>query len=565
MEFSVTRLPIFLYHCISAALFGVPAENIAIQDPAPVKPPAIYRLSVETLHEIAEHVGHNSKADLASLVRVDQRFQALGEGILWRELPSIVPLLRLLMPEYFYLNYVYVRQHKPLPDDVWEQHPNLLRLASHVKTLLIHPISCPALDHYFDTFWRQGTILVDMHILSEVSRSLSSGPSRTALFPRLQRLEVNSFSGISAQLLLPLLGANLSSCVAYCTIWGLDELLTRTKINNFSHCEFMLSDLLDEFLNDNDTSDDEDDDPEPFRPDSVVERRSVFDMINLRDIAPVIHSLRVLKLRLNFAKDLPTLLRPASDSLRSLDVEISELEDTETDYNLRSLRSLTVRRQKAKFARALSLEIAGSDDLDALLARIRQECRPATLRRVRIDECEGSTQDWSFTVDQLTPLRAFPCLVELNISVSSEISMTDADYGALAPSWPSLRVFKLKHARDALDTAVLSPSTTLAALVSFATACPDLEELGIQLHVNSLPDLVLPAHQSRVHTLDLGIRTTLGVDVPLVADFLRSLFPALQKLHVVPALGVATMWNRVRYSVLPPYYGASAPWLSAGN
>ena len=126
MEFSVTRLPIFLYHCISAALLGVPAENIAvrpssaspmalgspciaqIQDPAPVKPPAIYRLSVETLHEIAEHVEHNSKADLASLVRVDQRFQALGEGILWRELPSIVPLLRLLMPEYFYLNYVYV-------------------------------------------------------------------------------------------------------------------------------------------------------------------------------------------------------------------------------------------------------------------------------------------------------------------------------------------------------------------------------------------------------------------------------------------------------------------------
>ncbi|KAL1732354.1 hypothetical protein EV714DRAFT_282725 [Schizophyllum commune] len=563
MDFSVTRLPIFLYHCISAALFGVPAEIIAIQDPAPVKPPAIYRLSVETLHEIAEHVGHNSKADLASLVRVDQRFQALGEGILWRELPSIVPLLRLLMPEYFYLNYVYV--HKPLPDDVWEQHPSLLRLASHVKTLLIHPISSPTLDHYLDTFWRQGTILVDMHTLTEVSRSLSSDPSRAALFPRLQRLEVNSFSGISAELLLPLLGANLSSCVAYCTIWGLDELLRHTKIDNFSHCEFMLSDLLDEILNDNDNSDDEDDDPEPFRPYSVVERRSVFDMINLRDIAPVIHSLRALKLRLNFAKDLPALLRPASDSLRSLDVEISELEDAETDYNLRSLRSLTVRRQKAKFARALSLEIAGSDDLDALLTRIRQECRPAILHRVRIDEREGSTRDWSFTIDQLTPLRAFPCLVELDISVSSEISMTDADYAALAPSWPSLRVFKLKHARNALDTAVLSPATTLVALVSFATACPDLEELGIQLHVNSLPDLVLPAHQSRVHTLDLGFRATLGVDVPLVADFLRSLFPALQKLHVVPALGVATMWNRVRYSVLPPYYGASAPWLSTGN
>lgn len=462
------------------------------------------------------------------------------------------------------------QQHKPLPDDIWEQHPSLLRLASHVKTLLIHPISCPALDHYLDTFWRQGNILVDMHTMTEVSRSLSSGPSRTALFPRLQRLEVNSFSGISAQLLLPLLGANLSCCVTYCTIWGLDELLTRTKIDNFSHCEFMLSDPLDEILND-DTSDDEDDDPKPFRPYSVVEHRSVFDMPNLRDIAPVIHTLRALKLRLIFAKDLPALLQPAYDSLRSLDVEISELEDTETDYNLRSLRSLTVRKQKATFARALvssvelehlnmqSLEIAGSDDLGALLTRIRQECRPATLRRVRIDEREGSTRDWSFTVDRLTPLRAFPCLVELNISVSSEISMTDADYAALAPSWPALRVFKLKHARDALDTAVLSYSTTLAALVSFATACPDLEELGIQLHVNLLPDLILPAHQSRVHTLDLGFRTTLGVDVPLVADFLRSLFPALQKLHVVPALGVATMWNRVRYSVLPPYYGASAP------
>ena len=109
-------------------------------------------------------------------------------------------------------------QHKPLPDDVWEQHPRLLRLASHVKTLLIHPISCPTLDHYLDTFWRQGAILVDMHTLTEVSRSLSSGPSRTALFPRLQRLEVNSFYGISAELLLPLLGTNLSSCVAYCQI-----------------------------------------------------------------------------------------------------------------------------------------------------------------------------------------------------------------------------------------------------------------------------------------------------------------------------------------------------------
>ena len=178
---------------------------------------------------------------------------------------------------------------------------------------------------------------------------------------------------------------------------------------------------------------------------------------------------------------------------------------------------------------------------------------------MRIDEREGSTLEWSFTVDQITPLRAFPCLVELDISVSSEISMIDADYAALAPSWPALRVFKLKHARGAPDTAVLSPLTTLAALVSFATACPVLEELGIQLHVNSLPDLILPAHQSRVHTLDLGFRTALDVDVPLVADFLRSLFPALQKLHVVPALGVATMWNRVRYSVLPPYYGASAP------
>ncbi|KAI5890938.1 uncharacterized protein SCHCODRAFT_01096381 [Schizophyllum commune H4-8] len=132
-------------------------------------------------------------------------------------------------------------------------------------------------------------------------------------------------------------GGDLDCCVAYCTIWGLDDLLRRTRIDNLSQCEFMISDLPYEILNDSANSDNEDDDLEPFCRYCVVERRSVLDMTNLRDIGPVIHSSRTLKLRLNLAKDLPALLQPAPDSLCSLDAEISELEDTETDHNLRSL------------------------------------------------------------------------------------------------------------------------------------------------------------------------------------------------------------------------------------
>ena len=114
----------------------------------------------------------------------------------------------------------------------------------------------------------------------------------------------------------------------------------------------------------------------------------------LRDLVPKVHTLDALHLRLSYGQQLLPLLFPAAETLMALDIEIKCLVGAVTDYGLDNLRSLTVRKQKAAFVRAL----AGSPYLehvhlqDVTLANAKgmsvamERFGTGALRRLHIEE-----------------------------------------------------------------------------------------------------------------------------------------------------------------------------------
>ncbi|TRM64656.1 hypothetical protein BD626DRAFT_582591 [Schizophyllum amplum] len=284
-----------------------------------------------------------------------------------------------------------------------------------------------------------------------------------------------------------------------------------------------------------------------------------------------IGSLHTLKLHFYYSQDLHIFLAPGAQCLRSLDLAITVLADPVDAYALEGLRYLRIRKQSMAFAGALvgsphieeidvlEATIADSDALAQLMNKIHGNCQPDVLRRVRIHErLEKDVQTWHVTRRHLAALMSFHGLVEVDICTTGELSMTDVDWAAVVPQWCSLRVFKVKQAFSRRGDIGPTPATvkapppdaTLGALITFATHCPELEELALQLHATTIPTLVGPQltlSQNRLYELDIGRDCGIHGMSTLVFDFLHSLFPSLRTIKVDPKPDDYSNWGLVQW------------------
>ncbi|KAL1697075.1 hypothetical protein GGG16DRAFT_42678 [Schizophyllum commune] len=499
----------------SSAIPSVPSDSVSLPD-----------LPNEILYEVACLL---DKPGLYVFLLVNHRFHAIAEPVLWRELSSLVPILRLL-PEYFDIQNLYPGIE--LPHDVWERNRNIIRLAGHVRKLLIHPIADLNLDCHHVTFYEgaRGRSM-DWDALKAFARSIPVS-SDFILFPLLQHLEVgSSFTcGISTKVLRPLLGPNVRTIVAHCPMNRLDHCIWRCDLRAFAYLE-----------------------PSPTiygRVQHVLPRMAL-TIPALHDIAPVISKMHTLRLRLNHGDGLLPLLRPAQATLRVFDVDIGHLAETVTDYKLLSLRSLTVRRQRPAFVCAL----AGSVHLETIelhdlivpnsnsFAEITNKIKTGALRQVYIQERPPppSQARWSLKARHLEPLTSCSNLLSIDIRASSSILITDEEWAALAPSWPHIQYLRVQPYRprrrdgnvNANTQVHAPPSATMAALIPIARSCRYIEELSIPLKMDdpvpSLENDPIPS-QTRLTKFDLGEREIrlVGADTMDVVQFLRALFPELR-------------------------------------
>ncbi|KAL1708208.1 hypothetical protein EV121DRAFT_268073 [Schizophyllum commune] len=477
---------------VSRALFGTSASPSLPNDPL-----SLLDLPNESLNDIACLL---DKRSLYALLLVNRRFHAIAEPVLWRELSSLVPILRLL-PEYFEMNIRYPDAPRPphaqivyaahimtwkgieLPRDVWERNPNITRLANHVRKLLIHPITAIDRDIKHATFYEAiGHTSMDWASIKAVRRSMPLS-SDFVLFPRLQHIEVNSsFSnGINSEVLLPIIGPNVSTLEVHCPLTWLNRLARRCDIRSFAYLEPAPT-IYGKLL--------------PVIP------RMALDIAALANMAHWIEALHTLRLRLNYGDGLLPLLRPAQSSLRVFDVEIGDLVEVVMDYGLANLRSLTVRKQKSAFVRALAtstrmetvelhdLIIQDANDFAEVIDKIGKDA----LRRVYIQERPPPRYQapWYLDARHLEALASCPNLLVIDIRASRNISITDEEWAALTPSWPRLQYLRVQpcipyrreRSPNVIPQVHAPPTATLATVASIALSCRYLEEMSIPLKMD---------------------------------------------------------------------------------
>ncbi|KAL1697083.1 hypothetical protein GGG16DRAFT_42310 [Schizophyllum commune] len=525
---------------VSRALFGTSASPSLPNDPL-----SLLDLPNESLNDIACLL---DKRSLYALLLVNQRFHAIAEPVLWRELSSLVPILRLL-PEYFEMNIRYPGPE--LPREVWERNPNITRLANHVRKLLIHPITAIDRDIKHATFYEAiGHTSMDWASIKAVRRSMPLS-SDFVLFPRLQHLEVNSSfnNGINSEVLLPLIGPNVSTLEVHCPLTWLNRLARRCDIRSFAYLEPAPT-IYGKLL--------------PVIP------RMALDIAALANMAHWIEALHTLRLRLNYGDGLLPLLRPAQSSLRVFDVEIGDLVEVVMDYGLASLCSLTVRKQKSAFVRALAtstrmetvelhdLIIQDANDFAEVIDKIGKDA----LRRVYIQERPPPRYQapWYLDARHLEALASCPNLLVIDIRASRNISITDEEWGALAPSWPRLQYLRVQpcipYRRERFPNVIpqvhAPPTATLATVASIALSCLYLEEMSIPLKMDKPVPPLEDKHidgQTHLMKFDLGEREIrlVGSDSRDVVKYLRELFPALRYVAAVrtPSSANDLAWHEV--------------------
>ncbi|KAL1724302.1 hypothetical protein EV715DRAFT_244792 [Schizophyllum commune] len=471
---------------ISIALFGSSSNPSA-----PSEPVSLLDLPNETLVEIAFHL---DKRNLYALLLVSKRLHAVAEPVLWRELSSIVPILRLL-PEYF-------------------------------EREALHPqVGLP---------WAR-IMQVEMERHRPTARNLGAQSQHPTRPPHLRHQQRHcSRTGLSAKTLLPLVGPHVSTLEAHCPIFSLDHLLRHCDIRSFAYLE-----------------------PPPtiYGGHPPVAPHMALTIPTLNNMAHRLDKLHTLRLRLNYGNGLLPLLQPAKTTLRILDIEIEWLAESVADYGLVNLRSLTVRSQRSVFVCALAgstrleamalhdLIIRDADDFADVMTKLDKD----TLRRVYIQERPPppGSASWDLEARHLDPLKSCPNLLEIDIRASSTISITDEEWEALVPSWPRLQYLRVQPCilPPDLDFGCkprlpASATATLAALIPISCSCRYLEELSIPIKMNEpvptlYDDLILD--QSHLTKFDLGEREIrlVGASTWDVVQFLLALFPELRHVKAV--------------------------------
>ncbi|KAH9937940.1 hypothetical protein B0H21DRAFT_757902 [Amylocystis lapponica] len=143
------------------------------------------------------------------------------------------------------------------------------------------------------------------------------------------------------------------------------------------------------------------------------------------------------------------------------------------------------------------------------------------------DDIELPEDDAGVTGDTLNSLLRLPSLVEINLSLA-RLSIDVPFLSVLARTYPNLEILNLS------PTTADCGCVPLEALVHFAQHCPNLEALGLRvdaLHAPDAPSRVLPSMWPRLEALFVADSPV--ADPERVTAFLLAVFPRLSSVHYI--------------------------------
>lgn len=150
-----------------------------------------------------------------------------------------------------------------------------------------------------------------------------------------------------------------------------------------------------------------------------------------------------------------------------------------------------------------SLNEVSPAQLHDLLAHCRMKC--SSLGQLRLEffpnqpPMEGFAEN--VTIETLSPILSYKHLTHFSLQYVYAVSLTDGDIASIACSCPALISFNL--AKDFWSAG--DPKLTLGALIPLAEYCHNLEELGLCLDANVIPEIsdATPSFK-RIRSIDFG-------------------------------------------------------------
>ncbi|KAH6903256.1 hypothetical protein BKA70DRAFT_604613 [Coprinopsis sp. MPI-PUGE-AT-0042] len=162
---------------------------------------------------------------------------------------------------------------------------------------------------------------------------------------------------------------------------------------------------------------------------------------------------------------------------------------------------------------------------------------------------EGSPSMLGFS--SIRPLLPCGSLTEVRISCKTVYDFSDSDLEELAEAWPRLRILHLAPIQPSWSEG----SVSLHGLSCFPKYCPDLESLTIEFSALSATQFNTHyglfnglgcVRMSYLHVVGSGMETE---DVSGTAEFLLSIFPALQKIDSLDH-GRSRLWQSVALEMM---------------
>ncbi|KAJ6454263.1 hypothetical protein C8R47DRAFT_1228763 [Mycena vitilis] len=231
----------------------------------------------------------------------------------------------------------------------------------------------------------------------------------------------------------------------------------------------------------------------------------------------------------------PPILNTAFPSLRKLKLEALSTEWPA--YFTDMLRDCPLAELSLHLGDAHYLGLGPRESRDSyarLNSAIRTHCAAAALDSFHASYPDSSTStpsplNMAVCADTLRPLYGFYNLRTVVI-YASRFDLTDAELGELATAWPHLMCLDLGSADTPPSTAAEPPRLTLESFAILAERCPALVELGLTFYTQTIP--APTTNQSPQVTLrNLRVHTSRVESPADVAGYIARIFPGIQAIE----------------------------------
>lgn len=414
--------------------------------------------------------------------------------VLWRELPSLVPVF-MLLPEDAWrapngertsLEPVRFNFRRKITKHDWSR---VHRYARHVRSLRIQP---QTYRHW-------------------IAEALRANDAPKPLFPGLRHLFFSSQWDWKQEDHLTILRMMLSPSLEHLSID-----IPSVYVNELSRMASICPALSSFAFTDQGHSDER---PDPVELANCVREWPALTRVSLNGSAGMSQLMPALAL----CSDQPTsVFTPCSASgayprasfaaLRDLTIGGQSAEyvvDLMKSWGVRPIERLSI----------FGLELA-ADAARALIADIPTHCEPTALRKLMIS---ATSPGWKLRAEDVAPLTACTQLNALVLNVSDGADLADAEYQSLARCWPLLERVEFPGVYDR----ALVPRCTAAALGAFAGACPRMQSIVLPFDANaeiaSEPS-VTSTSVTHLNVIDSPIDEARA---PRVAAYLSAMFPSL--------------------------------------